>query len=142
VAVLRQDALVSADTELGFEHLERLGADPALDLSDHSERRIARHHPRQQEVQRERNPEGQHEETYAPKHVSHVPLLTLIVSSNGPPPVRASQGPAACAAAWDLAGQVAAGCGARPQRRAPRRGADSSYFLTGTRCSIVCPQSG
>ena len=68
---------MGVEAELGIERLESLWADPALVAANYRECRVARHHARQQEVERERHPQGQHEESQAAQHESHVLLLML-----------------------------------------------------------------
>jgi hypothetical protein len=82
VDVLRDQALVRVEAELRLERLEGLRGDRALELAQHRQGRVARHQPRQQEVQRDRNPQRQHKEAQAAQHEPHAVLPAGLMRSS------------------------------------------------------------
>ena len=67
VEVLREQALVAVDAEGDLQRVQGLPADPAVEAPDQRLRRVARHQPRDEEVDRQRRPEREGEEAEPPQ---------------------------------------------------------------------------
>ena len=63
------------DAERDLERVQRLRVDAAPVAGHHRERRVARHEARDEEVQRDRGPERDHEEPEPAEDESHAPRL-------------------------------------------------------------------
>src|SRR5205807_5174582 len=73
--VLAEQALVGVDAEGDLERVQRLRIDAAPVVGHHRQRRVARHEARDEEVQRDRRPEGDHEEPHPAEDEPQDPRL-------------------------------------------------------------------
>src|SRR5262249_33651420 len=154
--VLRDHVLVRSYAELLLNHVEGLRARSGLELPEDRQRRVARHQPRQHEVQRQRRPQGQQEEAEAAQREPHGLLLSVIGAISltvghrrrlrkgqwSGPLGRSWAGAAHEPGARRLSPPAGPGpWGARSRHGRPTASRFVLYFL-GVRCNITWAQSG
>jgi hypothetical protein len=84
--VRAEQALVVVDAERDLERVQRLRVDVAAIAGHHCDGRVARHEARDQEVQRDRRPERDHEEPQSAEDEPHNPRLISARFSLGAQP--------------------------------------------------------
>ena len=129
--VLLPQARVGVDPEQDVQRLQRLRVQLPVELGHHRERGVARHQPREQEVDGQRYPQREQEEAEAAERESHARLLAVMPGScwemSYPGCVPGGLGPRARAAVTSAGGAAApAPCRGRRRRPAGRRGCPAS----------------
>jgi hypothetical protein len=70
--VLRGQALVGVDPEQDLQGMQRAGAELPVELGQHGQRGVARHEPREREVEGQRRPQREDEEAEAAERESQL----------------------------------------------------------------------
>ena len=116
--VLREQALLRVDPEEDLQRVQRLRAELAVELRHHGQRGVSRHQPRQEEVEGQRYPQREDEETEAAQRVSQGCVRLLWCSGVS---ARGSAGQGSCRRAPARGVWVTSAPGAAAPARCPGR---------------------